>query len=226
MVVLIIVTLVSLAAAFVMGLIAWRIAGEERRRSEARVEALAADIRDVHIDDDRSAPVPMSDMFATGSKPERPRILAALVAGACIVGCAIGGVLLLSGGASDDSRSSIPQVPVEAAAARAAPLELAALEHERDGRRLIVRGIVRHGSGHQPLTAVVSALDREGRIVGTERAPVETAPASDTPDVESTFVVAIPGAGNAFRYRVGFRSDTQTIAHVDRREQRMTAELP
>jgi hypothetical protein len=42
-----IVTLASLLIAAIMSLVAWRVAGEERRRSDARVRALAADIHAV-----------------------------------------------------------------------------------------------------------------------------------------------------------------------------------
>ena len=41
---LLLVTVTSMVVAVVMGVIAWRIAGEEGRRSEARIAALAADI--------------------------------------------------------------------------------------------------------------------------------------------------------------------------------------
>jgi len=44
---LLLVTLTSMLLAAIMSLVAWRIAGDERRRSEARIAALAADIHDV-----------------------------------------------------------------------------------------------------------------------------------------------------------------------------------
>ena len=40
------VTLTSMLLAAIMSVVAWRISGEERRRSEARVAALAAEIHD------------------------------------------------------------------------------------------------------------------------------------------------------------------------------------
>lgn len=45
---LLIVTLTSMLLAAIMSVIAWRIAGDERRRSEARVTALSAEIHDIH----------------------------------------------------------------------------------------------------------------------------------------------------------------------------------
>ena len=47
MTLLLLVTLTSMLLAAIMSLIAWRAAGDERRRSEARVAALAADIHGV-----------------------------------------------------------------------------------------------------------------------------------------------------------------------------------
>ena len=44
---LLIVTLTSMLLAAIMSVIAWRIAGDERRRSEARIAALSAEIHDV-----------------------------------------------------------------------------------------------------------------------------------------------------------------------------------
>ena len=43
---LLIVTVTSMLLAAIMSAIAWRLSGDERRRSDARVAALAAEIRD------------------------------------------------------------------------------------------------------------------------------------------------------------------------------------
>ena len=43
---LLLVTLISLVLAVIMAVIAWHVSQEERRRSQARVAALAAEIRD------------------------------------------------------------------------------------------------------------------------------------------------------------------------------------
>ena len=55
---LIITTVTSLIVAAVMSVIAWRLARDERRRSEARVATLAADILG-----ERPSPVHVSDRF-------------------------------------------------------------------------------------------------------------------------------------------------------------------
>jgi hypothetical protein len=72
MTLLLIVTVVSFLVALVMSVVAWRAAGEERRRSEARVSALAADIYsdDLELRDDAPsapsiAPRPQASMFLT-----------------------------------------------------------------------------------------------------------------------------------------------------------------
>ena len=72
---LLIVTLTSMLLAAIMSVIAWRIAGDERRRSEARVAALSAEIHDVP-----SAPVAVfaqvgaSRRAAAGRLAESPRL--------------------------------------------------------------------------------------------------------------------------------------------------------
>ena len=78
MMLLLFVTLVSLLVAVVMSVVAWRAAGEERRRSDARVATLAADIHggdldlrqgtsDQRIDADEPVPVLVASdgLFAT-----------------------------------------------------------------------------------------------------------------------------------------------------------------
>ena len=70
----------------------------------------------------------------------------------------------------------------------------------------------------------MSAFDRDGDLVASGRAPVECD--SLAAGVESTFVVTIPGADDVDRYRVSFRSDDRIVAHVDRRDQAVTAQLP
>ncbi len=63
-IVLLAVTLLSAALAVVMSVIAWRVAREERRRAEARILALAAEIHD--------EPATMPDLIAAA--PIRPAI--------------------------------------------------------------------------------------------------------------------------------------------------------
>lgn len=64
---LLIVTLTSMLLAAIMSVIAWRIAGDERRRSEARVAALSAEIHD-------AAPAASAAGRAALSDPPQSRI--------------------------------------------------------------------------------------------------------------------------------------------------------
>jgi hypothetical protein len=103
-------------------------------------------------------------------------------------------------------------------AAVEAPLELIALEHERDGGRLIVRGIVRNplrATERDGLIAAVLLFGHDGSLISTGRAPVPAAmlvPGATTP-----FVVTIPGADDVERFRLSFRTDARVEPHVDRR---------
>jgi hypothetical protein len=214
--------MLSVAVAVVMSVVALRIAREERRRSEARVRALAADIHDIH--DEQSSPVVVSDLFlaAAHSRPPSP-LLAALAVGVLVVGSAIGALVLLTGGGRAPSATGVQPATTSQPA-----LELATLDHERNGDRLIVRGVVRNRnetSFRDPITVVVSVLDRGGAVVATGRGPVEIAAEPGGSGVESSFVVTIAGVTEVDRYRVRFSTDDRTLAHVDRRNQTATAEL-
>lgn len=227
MIALLVITILSLAVAAVMSVVAWRLAREERRRSEARVEALIAEI---HADE---PPLVKVGEYRAPEAPARTQgsLLAALAIGVLFVGSVVGLAIVFSDGA----RNSPVATPVAGAAGpaaqaattttAAAPLELMALSHERKGDRLIVRGAVRSpGRGNAAagaVIAVVSAFDRDGGLVASGRAPIEAATG-----VESTFAVTITGVDALHRYRVSFRSDDRVVAHVDRRNQAVRVQLP
>src|ERR671934_630112 len=66
---LVLVTLLSLALAAVMTTLAWRLAREERRRSEARVAALASEIRRDDLPLRESPPVVQTaDLFTSAQR--------------------------------------------------------------------------------------------------------------------------------------------------------------
>ena len=227
MVVLIVVTLLSLAVAGTMSIVAWRVAREERRRSEARVAALAADIRSADVDlplsTGTAGAASSSSMFTfIQPVPALPRLATVVLAGVLVVGA--GAALLVALGRSGHVAANSVSKPMAGAAvshSTAPPqttpaLELVALGHERDRDQLTVRGIVRNpvsGSPVNQLTAVVLVYDRAGGFVTTGRALVQ-AP-SLGPGGESTFLVTIPGAADVGRYRVSFRSEDRVIPHVD-----------
>ncbi|PYQ96463.1 MAG: hypothetical protein DMF95_04805 [Acidobacteria bacterium] len=258
------VTLTSMLLAAIMSVVAWRISGEERRRSEARVAALAAEIHDGVAEQSvvgrraemvmRNEPMRLKSVPATQSPPRQGghdfqlrsvdgapsvanlfsvqparsgwRSAAAMGAGALVLGTSIALALVMSGGSRGVARSANQPTPAVGASpsGRAAPatapvpLELVALGHERDGDRLIVRGVVRNpasGAARDRVTAVVFLFNRDGGFLASGRATVDEPTLH--PGSNSTFVVAIPGAGDVGRYRLSFRTDDRILPHVDRR---------
>jgi hypothetical protein len=276
---LLIVTLSSMILAGIMSIVAWRSAALERRRSEARIAALAAEIhapsaaaasaaaasasggrrteiglraepqRIASFPSLRSAPrwdddLPIRpaadqasqtpDLF-TVARPQSGSRLGVIVAvGGLVVAGALALTIALGRGLPADPAGVAPAAePVPAAkqpssavtagsaaaGSAAAPLELVALGHDRDGDRLTVRGVVRNpasGASVQRLVAAILAFDSEGGFLGTGRAIIE-APVL-APGAESTFVVSVPGTARVSRYRVSFRSGDRLVPHVDARE--------
>jgi hypothetical protein len=236
---LIVVTIVSLLIALVMSVVAWRAAGEERRRSDARVAALATDIYSGDLDlRDRVADGPLatgdSSLFGTVQPAHEGGRRFAIVGGVAVLVFGVAAVILtLSSGGTRrpasaqarhaneivDTPVAVDNAPNVDKAATRAPLELVALGHDRDGDRLTVRGIVRNpssGAAVDKLTAVVFMFDRDGNFLGSGRAAVEASALG--PGGESTFLVTVPGASAVGRYRVSFRTDDRVVPHVDRRE--------
>lgn len=243
---LLLVTLSSVLLAAVMSAIAWRLSYEERRRSEARVAALAAEIHG----DVRIGPAAVAQAFkAASSSQARParapsnaaaaahlfespsadagagRLGVTIGAGALVLAGAVAAVLLVprhvpeAAAGSPVADASSPAAPTEGAAAARAPLELIALAHERDGDQLIVRGVVRNPASAaevDKLTAVVFVFAQDGAFIGSSRAAV--ASSALAPGGESTFLVTVGGARDVSRYRVSFRAGDATVPHVDRRE--------
>ena len=205
---LLLVTALSLLLAAVASLVAWRVTRQERRRSNARVAALSREIYG-DADDAEEAPV-----------PSMPKIRYGLIAIGAGVVAAVGAFTWsgpFSSGepfrvAAAPSLKSPSHKPVEA------PLELLALEHERDGGRLVVRGLLRNpgnGAERDGLMAVVLAYDREGDLLASGRAAVLAAKL--TPGETTPFVVYLAGADTIDRFRVSFRTGTRVESHVDRR---------
>jgi len=217
-IVLLIVTGVSMTLAGVMSAVAWHTTRAERRRSDARVAALASAI----YEDSEETP-------AVNLLTERPSAAPGRHGVAALIGaCAIALVAGLAASASrspgsrsgarslsaSDSRSARLQPNVPASA----PLELIALEHERDGEALVIRGLLRNppdAAERDGLSAVVLLLARDGDVLATARAAVPAvrlAPGATTP-----FVVNVRGVADIDRFRLSFRTDTRVEPHVDRR---------
>ncbi len=219
---LLIVTLTSMLLAAIMSVIAWRIAGDERRRSEARVTALSAEIHDLSDSMPARIAIVSANLFAVRQAPSGARPFAVLAGGALVVSVAVAMAILAGGRFSRAPRSANAAAAAVVVVAATAPplLELVALGHERVGDQLTVRGVVRNpasGAGMDRLTAVVLLFTSDGGFLASGRAVVES-PAL-RPGGESTFVVSVPGAGDVGRYRVSFRTDERVVPHVDRRHE-------
>ena len=98
-IVLIVITLLSLTVAAAMSIVAWRAVRNERRRSDARVRALAADIQDRdHLRE------PDDDLLLRGSgehpmfaRAQRSRLGVAAAVGVLAVGASAALVVALGG---------------------------------------------------------------------------------------------------------------------------------
>src|SRR5262245_50791808 len=105
-----------------------------------------------------------------------------------------------------------------------ASLELLSMTHSRDGSALVVTGLVRNPSRGEtaPLTTVVTALDRDGQIVGSAASSLAPlAPGKTLP-----FNVRIDHVGPLARYRVSFRANGTVMPHVDRRASHAAPGVP
>jgi hypothetical protein len=232
--VLLVVTLVSLVLAVVMSVIAWRVARGERGRADARIAALASDIQTAVASAGgtrraetvlRAVPTRAETVDLFTSAPSAASARSVLVVGIGLFAFATIAALavVFTSGAHVGSRSATAVPTTATPRARtpepAAPasLDLIALGHERDGDRLIVRGVVRNPSttvAATGLTAVVFAFDRDGGFLTSGRAAIDVPQL--VPGGDSTFTVTLPHAEHVVRYRVSFRTDTAVLPHLDR----------
>ena len=197
------ITGASLLLAGFMSAVAWRMTREERRRSDARVAALAAEIYK-----DEAAPAErINRLLEQTTVGSWSRSLVTAIAGAAVV-VAVGFAAIVG-----------VRVARSSEGVRAnAPLELLALEHERDGERLVVRGIVRNplnAAERDGLAAVVLLVGRDGDVVSSARAALPVTKLA--PGATAPFVVNVTHAADVDRFRVSFRSDGRVEPHVDRR---------
>lgn len=155
------------------------------------------------------------DAIARDSTNRRQRSLAAAAAALLVVTASIG--YFAPGG--EPSPQALAAAPVQRPV-----IELLALDHERAGDRLEIRGVVRNpdaGTTLEELRAVVQLLDAGGRpIAGTLHLVL---PGTFGPGAEARFVVPLQAPRTAARYRVSFRDASGEIPHVDRRRDTTTA---
>jgi hypothetical protein len=228
---LLIVAVLAVMLAAVMSAVAWRLHREERRRSEVRVAALAADIhRSDSVNDPvvvgRSAsPRLQSNPNLFQSEPpvrSGSRLASVLALGTLAVLSAL--AVIVAAGRTGRSATSLseptalltePSVP--ALSSRSAPLDLVALGQDRDDDRITVHGVVRNPSGRgiDHLAAVVLLFNRRGEFIGTGRAPLE--PPALASGAQAAFHVTVANARDVIRYRIRFHRDDQVVPHVDRR---------
>jgi hypothetical protein len=215
--ILIVVTLLSLALAGLASFVAWRTVRDARRRSEARITALARDIAGDDEPLDRYAPeTARTPMFAEIQTVEsRTPAPFAWAAGAIILGTSFALAVVLSGGWRPSAAETRNPVTVTATT----PLELLALAHDRSAGALTIRGVVKNPTkGHDVngLSAVVSLLGIDGRALGSGRGAVQDQELRA--DDQTSFLVTVPADASTARYRVGFEAGGKVVPHVDRRD--------
>jgi hypothetical protein len=136
-------------------------------------------------------------------------LVAAVVVGILAVATSVGLIVLTSPKASSVSMGRPPGPTT---------LELVALEHEPEGARMTVRGIVRNpasGPDLEHLTAIVVVVDSNGGFLASGSATID-APTL-VPGSESAFLVSVPRTSEMGRYRISFQSGDRVVPHVDRR---------
>lgn len=217
---LLFITFVSVVIAVVASVTAWRVSREAARHTDARVATLGRDIQASVGPSEWSLPDAenRAPLFSEAEN-EGSRAPLAMATGVIVVGTAIALVVVLSSGEHPSAAASPVAASTTAARpATTAPLELVALTHERAGKGLKVRGVVRNPTAGQTvadLAAVVSVLDASGAVVGTGRAAVLNPILR--PDDQTSFIVSIPEAASGGRYRVSFRAGDAMVPHTDGR---------
>lgn len=240
--ILLITTVFALAVAAASVIVLFVAFREQRRRSEARVDALrrlAADgegLDDIPLDVNTAPAVHDFDVvdaggdvddFESDARHARPmfgdtqekspwgrRLAAAAVV--AIVATVAGYVLIPR---SERAAQTSVASAEKAGATQSAPLELLSLRHTQQDGRLVITGLVqnpRSGVAMNRVVATAFLFDAGGTLLASGRAPLDfsTLAAGD----ESPFVLTVPVDGAVARYRVGFRSeDGRVIGHVDRR---------
>lgn len=210
-------TVLSMAVAAAMTMIALGLVFRERRRSAARVAALEADIyrteeEDILVLHDPLSPARSTERLLADSPTHRSFPIAPVAAaGAAVI------VGMLVGVSRYRAATDEPVRPASAVAADQV-LQLLALDYERGDDHLTVRGVVRNpprGSEVDHLTAVVLLFNQQGGFLTSGRSVVESA--ALPPGTEARFAVTVPGAFDVGKYRVSFRTDDRVVPHVDRR---------
>ena len=222
------VTILSLLIAIAMGVVTWRLVREERRRSEARVAALAEELRretsgdsrhrdlpepddpypadPLPPDDEPAADIALFDPPPESTSTPGGRLAALGLAAAVVVVALVAAFLAIS---RDGAERTVEEPR--------APVELLALEHETQGTLLAISGSVRNppdAPAAPGLAVVAMAFDDTGQMIASRR--TEIAEPSLQPGSAAPFVVELPADGIS-RYRISFVLDEATVPHLDLR---------
>lgn len=230
---LLITTLVSIAVAAALGVLAWQLAQAERRRSEARVAALVASLNandgplglDLAPDDELSTPLgeppldpdvrsaPHDAMFASTIERESP------ASGRCVAVGVVAAILVAMIGLAWTVVHVLTPVPQTTDAAPTSPLELLSLTSARRGQELVVSGVVRNPRGATTMDEIGAAVlffDERGGFLMSGRAPLDFQVLA--PGEQSPFQLTVVAPESTARYRVSFRRASGAIlSHVNRR---------
>ena len=226
------VTLISLTMAFAMGILAWRVTREERRRADARVATLIAKLDtapltvgavDIDAAQDRQqgpsdrprgrsvgveqSPTRLVGWITRSPVALRPFLATVAVAMAVLVAVS---VTMLS------QRSGVP--PDDLGAGSPEPIELLSLAHAMQGDYIAITGSIRNPSNgieRGQLSVTATVFDRDGTVVGTRQTPLQGAVLP--PGSEAPFSVSLPDAGQINRYRISFMQGQTRVLHIDRR---------
>jgi len=204
---LLVVSISAVAVAIAAVAYAWRIARDERSRSEARVAALAAAL-------DGTPDETAASMFERAPRSGlqgRPLLKLG-------VGFAMAVLLIVLFAMSGDRHATAADEPRNTSQPESEQaLELLSMRHARAGDNLTVTGLVRNrgAAATAAVMAVVFVFDRDGGFVASGRAPLEFNGIAHGD--ESPFQVTIADVKDVGRYRVSFRTDAGIVPHVDRR---------
>ena len=220
------VTVLALLMTIAMGVVTSRLVKGERRRSAARLAALATELKRQSSDDPpRPTPATQPPELpadpATGPRTELfgARVELADGGGSRVARIAAAG-LIMAVTVSIIATALITRPPDGGAADAAeagALVELTALTHRQQGGSLAISGTVRNplgGSDQERLSVLATAFDDDGFVVASGRAPltIERLP----PGTESGFAVSLQ-TDHARRFRISFVVDDATVPHRDRR---------
>ncbi len=241
------VTVISLTMAFAMGIVTWRLLREERRRADARVASLMAELERVRAGrqktGSRPAPpaAPVRRPPSDPPTPPRHRGAADTVLGPAHTELPDGvtpppGLLaaeeeiptagrpLLVAAALGVVIAAIaigalwPSADSSAAPPTSQPVELLSLDHTREGEFLAIRGAIRNpADGVERRELSVTATVFDRDGEVVGQGQTPLEVEVLAPGAEIPFTIAVPDADRINRYRVSFMQAENSLPHVDRR---------